>query len=297
MNIAHWGWESMDLKNRLFPYPVLGEYYDDYKDSIFHDDLSYEMNGNKLSFKVSLETNNEEVIQLIEEDKLVYVIHIECAQTSYRKLIVSKGNYVCFDIEDSKVTEKLDISTFIIVNKNISNYKNKDFNEDYIGTNFDLKRGSIVGVGSQWNIQVDKSKDELGKLPSIFSILMSKDNDREFSINLSDDKIKILLSEKDYFNYKKIANNRQFEGVFHSMIVLPSLIYVFEELSKGDISEYEDYRWFKGLSKSLARYSIVLNEEIIKKEGSVKLAQKVLDMPLERALESLSIERFEEGES
>lgn len=286
----------MDLKFRLFPYPILGEYYDDYRNTSFTDDLVYEMNGNKLSFAVTFKTDNEEIIRLIEEDNLTYAIHIECAQTSYRKIITTKEGTISFDIRDSEVIDKIDISTYIIVNKDIDRYNNKDFNEDYYGTTFDLKKGNIVGIGGQWKIEVDKSKDELGKLPSIFSILMKKDNDREFSINLLDNKINILLSERDYLNYKSIADNIQLEPVFHSMIVLPALVYVFEELSKGDISEFEEYRWFKGLRKSLAKYNIILNDETIKREGSIKLAQKILDMPLERALEGLLTNEDDEEE-
>ncbi|MDD3241990.1 MAG: hypothetical protein PHQ64_04405 [Bacilli bacterium] len=286
----------MDLKYRLFPYPILGEYYDDYKNTSFTDTINYEINGNKLSFKAKFETDNEEIKELINNDKLIYAIHVECAQTSYRKMMKTKENSISFDIKDSEVIDKIEISTFIIVNKEIKKYKNIDFNDDYLGTNFDLKPGNIIGVGSQWKIEVDKSKDELGKLPSIFSILMKKDNDREFSINLLDDKINILLSEKDYLNYKRIADNILLEPVFHSTIVLPALIYVFEELSKGDISEFEEYRWFKGLRKSLAKYNILLDDETIRIEGSVKLAQKILDMPLERALEGLLKDEDDEEE-
>lgn len=287
----------MKLKHRLFPYPVIGENYNDYKTSIFTGNLKYNPAGNKLSIDVFLKTNNTEIIKSINEDKLIYAVHVECDQTSYRKVIMAKSNDISFSIEDSKVTGKIIISTFIIVNKDIRNFQNNDFDDDYYGVSFNFKRGNIIGIGSQWVIETNKSKDELGKLPSIFSILVDKNNKGEFTVNLLNaNKIEILLSEKDYINYKKIAKIRQLEGVFHSMIVLPVLISVFDQMSIGGTSELEEYRWFKALKKSLKRYNIILNDETIKNEGSIKLAQKILDMPLERALENLSTEIFKEGE-
>ena len=123
---------------------------------------------------------------------------------------------------------------------------------------------------------------------------MKKGKEKNFSIDCNGDKIKILLNEEDYKNYKKISNVRKYQGIFHSMIAMPALIFVFECL-KENIEEFEDYRWFISLSKSLARYKIELNKEILGKE-SVELAQMVLDMPLNRALENLSIDECEEGE-
>ena len=221
---------------------------------------------------------------------------MECPETSYRNAFKSKNTDIEFEIEDNKISGKAEVSVLLVCNKEMYNYTNYDFNEDYEGVFFTFEKGNIIGIGGQVKADIDKNKEELGKIPSILSIIMKKGNDKDFNISLDGDKIKILLNEEDYGNYLKIANIRKFQGIFHSMIAMPALIYVFDEMKSGGIDGFEDYRWFTSLKKSLERYKVTLNDETLKLSQSVKLAQMILDMPLKRALNSLSIDEFKEEE-
>lgn len=284
----------MDLRNRLFPYPIVGFGYDDYETTEFNTDIERNYVGNKLNIKVTMDINNSEIQKLINNDYLIYVIHIECPQTFYRNIFKTKDKQIEIEIDDSKISGKLEISTLLIANKDVYNYSNYDLNEDYKGISFSFDKGNILGIGKQIKLDVNKNKEELGKIPSIFSIIMKKGDDKDFSVNINDDKIKVLLCEKDYYSFKKISNVKKFQGVIHSMIALPSLIFVFQEMKYGGIEDYEDYRWFKGLKRSLENYKIPLNKETLNKYETIKLSQLVLDAPISRGLISLSIDEFEE---
>lgn len=288
----------MDLRNKLFPYPILGEGYDDYRNSYLKDNVERETLGNKIILNINIETNNEEIKKLIEDDYCSYACHLECPATSYRKVIRSKENHIELKIEDKDICGKLQIAIFIVVEKSIDNYTNCDLNEDYDGVFFDFDKGNIIGIGGQYEIQIDKCNDELGKIPSIFSIIKRKEKEkhRDFYINLNNDKIQLLLSEEDYNNYRKIYDVNKFEPIIHSIIILPALIFVFEELSKGELDAFAEYRWFRGLKKSLARYKVVLNEELLRREDALKLAQMVLDLPVSRALGALCLDEDFEGD-
>ena len=75
----------MEIKNRLFPYPVLCEENDDYVLGFF--DVKYnvteEFNHFVIDFDIVLD-DNDELQWLIREGKAEYVIHIECPTTSFR---------------------------------------------------------------------------------------------------------------------------------------------------------------------------------------------------------------------
>lgn len=285
----------MDLRNRLFPYPIIGEGFDDYKISTFTSNIIIDTYGNKIRVTADFNLNNDYILNLIKNDYLIYAIHIECSETSFRNVYLSKVDSITVEIEDSKISGKVEIASLLVCNKNIYNYTNYDFNEDYEGVFFTFEKGNIIGIGGEVKANIDKTKEELGKLPSIISIIMKKSSEKYFNINCDGDKIKIILNEEDYEKYRNISNVGKFQGIFHSMIAMPALIYVFD-LMKDGIEDYENYRWFRSLRKSLERYKIVLNEETLSSNDSVKLAQMILDMPLNRAFNALVTDEYEEGE-
>ena len=94
----------MDLRNKLFPYPILGEGYDDYRNSYLKDNVERDTLGNKIILNINIETNNEEIKKLIEDDYCSYACHLECPATSYRKVIRSKENHIELKIEDKTTT-------------------------------------------------------------------------------------------------------------------------------------------------------------------------------------------------
>ena len=116
------------------------------------------------------------------------------------------------------------------------------------------------------------------------------------SFELGGNKIKILLCEKDYNIYKKIANSPKLQPILHSMIIIPALVYVFELLRREEFESYEDNRWFRAIRKTLKNNSIELTEENLGIYSSIELAQKILDMPLSRAFENILNEDLNEGD-
>lgn len=87
----------MNITKRLYTYPVLSEERDDYTDSVFDADVQYKMNGvNNLLFDFDIEMDNKELQKMILEGDAEYVIHIECANTSYRTTIHDISNHVMF---------------------------------------------------------------------------------------------------------------------------------------------------------------------------------------------------------
>lgn len=81
------------------------------------------------------------------------------------------------------------------------------------------------------------------------------------------------------------------------MIIFPTLIYIFEELKRSGIDDYEDFRWFKSLNKALQKFNFALDEHGLNEKSSFELAQMVLNMPITRSLDSLANIKEEEEAS
>lgn len=278
----------MDIRFRLYPHPVLSSISDDYRTSMeFSCDVKKGIR--ELIFTMDTKTDDDGIQALINEDKAEYAYHIECPLTSFRTIIRSSEASVVRHIPERDLNGLVSVCCFIIAKENLIGYKNVNFNPDYAGLSFDIDRGSILGIGGQSNITVTKEIDDLAKIPSIFSICRSADDsDTSMKINVDSDKIAIILNSHNFQSYKVMISMPSMISVFHSMIIMPALIYVFEMLRREGVEEYLSKRWCQGLRKALERSNIELNAETLENIPSFELAQKILDLPVNRALNDIS---------
>ncbi len=274
----------MEIRARLYPYPVLSSETDDYTGSTFSFDVTAKQQVREISFNISISLDNEELQRRIDMNEAEFLIHIECSRTSYREAIVTSDTNIIKLVADKKLYGNVSVCVFIVASKDIHGYTNANFNEDYEGMAFDVEKGGILAVGGQWSVQVKKETEDLTKVPSIFMICRGPDAVEDcMDINIDNDKIRITLSESSFKNYKLLCSSQAKLSIFHSMVIVPALIYAFENIRKDDVSVYEGRRWFKALKRTLAKYDIVLNKETIENKHSYYLAQKLMESPINKA--------------
>ena len=278
----------MDIRYKLYPYPVLSSFSNDYIDCSLISDVQAVRDLRDIVIKMNVLMDNAELQNLIDSNKAEYLFHIECSQTSYRSILKTCDTENIKRIPESKLNGKVSICTFLVAKEDIANYTNSKFNEDYGNMMFNISKGSILGIGGQTNIDITKEMDEMSKIPSIFSILRRDiDNNEGMQIDINADKIKIWLANEDFYNYKSICNMPLYIPVMHSMIIMPTLIYAFEVLKQNGIDEYESYRWYKSIDKILRKSELSLNNETLENIPTYQLSQKLLDLPIKRALSSM----------
>lgn len=281
----------MDIKHKFFPYPVLAQFNDDYKKYNFFCDMSMKQKDKKLIFDFKVNINNNDLQTLIRNEKATYVFHIECSSTSFRQAFYSHTGEERICIDESRINGKLEIVILIISKEKIYAYRNNDFNDDFKNEIFRIEKGCILAIGEQYNLWIYKEIEGDGKKPSIFSIMKNlKAKENEMEIKLNDNKVLISLPETTFNAYKKIAKNSALEAVFHSMIVLPTLVFIIDEMKRNGTEEYEEYRWYKVIEKTLEKENISLDSRAsLEKEPSISIAQKILNMPVTRAIDRLAI--------
>ena len=278
----------MDIRHRLYPYPVLSDMTNDYINSSFGMNLEVNQGMKEICFSISLCLENEEIKQLIADDFAEYVIHIECSYTAYRTVIKTNETEIKKIIPEHKLNGKVAICAFVVAKKEIPKYYNNLFNEDYGNMSFSLNRGNIIGIGGQVNIEITKEVEELSKIPSIFTICRcAEDVDESMKFDITGEKIAITLCNESFENYKILSGSPTLLPVLHSLLIVPALIYTFEMLRKEGISEFEDLRWFKSIKRTLGKNNMTLNEELLDCIPSFELAQKSLDLPINRAFDAL----------
>jgi len=279
----------MDIRYKLFPYPVLSYMTDDYVDSVFRSEVTVEYDPNAVTISASIYLDNEELLALLESEVVEYICHIECSETTYRRVLRSKAPDVHVRIGESMLKGKVNICTFIVAKTDMDEYRNRSFNPDYDNRGFHVDKGSILGFAEQTNVFIDKELEEFTKIPSIFVILRKQVEAVEpVEINLDSDRIMLKLHEQEYIAYQKIIKRFDLLQASHAMLIFPALVYTIDRIKSDGCDHYDEYRWFRVIRKKLREHGVELNEAGITQEDSFKLAQLLLNMPSYRALTSVA---------
>ena len=275
-------------KNRLFAYPVLTNYNDDYVNVKLILESTKTLEKTKKSSKLSyiFQVDDFNIIKLVKERKAKAVLKIYCPTTKYRKMVdltLGVNNIILNNVD---VNNRVELESFIILTVNVKQFCSVNFNKDYQDDTFDLEKGSIIAVGKQESVFIEKDIYEFTKVTSVIKVRKSTTDEKGMTVDYSDQNIYVYLPEDEYIIYSQYAKHCL--EVANSMVILPALTFVFDELSKDDdaFNEYEDNKWFRVIKRKVKDlFDQEFNSNFIKAAGSLLISQKILDFPLEPGFE------------
>lgn len=289
----------MNITKRLYTYPVLSEERDDYIDSIFDAEVQYKMNGvNNLLFNFDIEMDNKDLQSMILEGEAEYVIHIECANTSFRTAIHDISNHVSKEIPIGRVNGRIEIIVLMVTKKDVHHFRNSNWDDDYEGISFELSKGSILAYKNIPAIDIVKNYEELNSASSIFKVYKRLTNEsKPMEGDLSSAQIGIGLGLQEYEIYSRFCDKEEFQPILNSMIVFPALVYVFEELKQDNgIDNYSGRNWYISLARAYEKRGVGLENELLNTDKtSIQLAQEAMELPLKAALRKF-VDLFENSE-
>jgi len=283
----------MNITNRKFVYPVLSDDKDDYIASRFNVNFENSMasvNSLKLTFEISMTC--PELEKMILNGQAEYVIHLECSTTAYREILRSISKHIEHVIPIGRLNGSLDIVAFVILNKKVSSFSCNDWVADYSGISFSLSQGSILAYQNLPGLDITKDYEVFTNADSIFSVYKRiTDMDKPAEINLESAKIRIGLGTKDYDVYSIYSSKTELQSLFHSMLILPVLVFVFEELKQDNGQEvYHSKEWFIALEKAYAKRGLVFMDEVLNTEKtSYQLAQEAMEYPISKAFGQIPV--------
>ena len=277
----------MNITNRLFTYPILSDEKDDYKNSSFsvnYEHIMQGVNSLKLSFDITM--NCPELERLITEGEADYVIHLECSTTAYREILRSVSTHIEHIIPIGRINGTFEAVAFIILKKNITGFSCTDWVDEFDNTIFNLYAGSILAYQNLSSLNITKDYEEFVNASSIFTVYRRiTENECPAEISLDSAQIRIGLGTKDYDVYTTYSEKTELQSLIYSMLILPALVYVFEELKlEGGVETYHNKEWFLALEKSYAKRGILFIEEVLNSDKtSYQLAQEAMELPLSKA--------------
>lgn len=277
----------MRVRYKLFPYPVLCSESDDYIKNAFEVTFEILKEINNIRFKFQVALDDSLLKKMLVEEQVELIYHIECAKTLYRQIHGTQKLEHDVIIEEKNLNGKVDICCFIVAKQNITAYCNDNFNKDYVGTHFEILKGNILGFYNLPRVDFTKNTEELAQIVSIFSVLRQESIEEGMAIELNGDKIKVCLGNEEFMQYKSFAKSSTYQAMLHAMLVFPALMYALDMIMKDGEEDYADYRWFKAIDRIMSASNMNLDKETIEQATSYKLAQKLLNLPINRALNNM----------
>lgn len=136
----------MQVKNKIFPYPVLNnnKLYSNFPDASF--EIVYEADEDEFAYilkNIKFSTDSKLINDLFDNQKIDIKLVIECSDTVFRKAFNISKEPKNIRLLKNDFTEKVDISMFAVAKENFRISSN-EFDEDYRDIKFEIEKYDIL---------------------------------------------------------------------------------------------------------------------------------------------------------
>jgi len=148
---------------RLYEYPLLCEYNDDYsKKEYFIGSVEKMRKASRRSYiTIQVKIEDKQILKYIKEGDIAPGGHLYSSASKYRDIKTLPLGESVLEIENKNVDKTLEISYLLVVTKDIENFTNPNFNMDYKNCKFKVETGNIVAVGNVEKVFIEKDINEL----------------------------------------------------------------------------------------------------------------------------------------
>lgn len=279
----------MEIKNRLFPYPVLCGETDDYNEQVeFALEPKITEGIHDLILEYDYVVNCDSLETLLRKGQAVYVLHIECSYTAFRIALRSPVPHIEYRIPKSRVNGEINLVAMIVAQVDVDYFDTSELNEDYKNEDITFKKGSILAYQNLPPIFVTKKSEDLANNESFFTVIKQPSLDpneiKPLAFNLNNDKIQVLVDEKTYEAFIRYQHS---QSIAMAMLLLPALAYMVTDVSDNP-ELYMQYQWYQRLDKFYrGQGKDFINDIIRKDDNPVNIAQEMLQNPVSKAYREL----------
>jgi hypothetical protein len=278
----------MQLGKRIIPYPIINSLNNNnsYKNASYSLEFEdYEDPNNFVLKNAKINTNSEELKNMLKENILNAVVVIDCSRTIFKRIENISTDSKDIVIPLSNLKGRVEISSFVYANKSINNYSSDDFLEDYEGYSFNIEKYSFFAVDDGFTVKVEYDDSEDKKVSSIFSIIKSYNESLKcMEVYPEERKIKIVLPKKEFNYYAGLKTREIFSNIFFSIILIPALVDCLKDLQKEEKSIesiVEQYSWFNSIKRAYKKlYSVEIDDVAFKQLNALTFSQEAINFCL-----------------
>jgi hypothetical protein len=263
----------MRLSSRSYPHPVVGN-RDDVPGAAFQAALEMTSDKEAVYLDATVKCSSKTINELVKKKDASFVLHVECSNTLYRKVFEFHDGSYRAQIPSDNLNDSVEVNVFAKANRDISGYRVDAAHADYGSVAFDVENGDILAVGEGHIFYLDAPFDALSPIGSIMEIHEAhQDGDMPMEVDYNGSKIQIVLSKRDFADYKLLKTNESLLVALTTTIVFPVLIEAIGIVKdEGD----DDLRWVRALRRRIESMGLNLDGD------PFELAQDILELPVKR---------------
>lgn len=213
----------MKLSNFTIPYPILGIEGAFNENVVVNKELKFESTKDNYVFKITLNTNESTILDLIDKKKACYALEVDCPKTFFRETYKSPDSSFSVTIPKVSLAGSVDLFFSIVVTEELIDYKSDNFNQKfYAGYKFNLNMGHLLPYFGQEKFNADIKYNELNAIGSIMEVKVDV-NSKFTYFDFGGDFITIFLPQSEFDNFRK-TNNHTLSDISHASIVQCALI-------------------------------------------------------------------------
>ena len=295
----------MKIKDVSLPYPVLG-INDDIMPTLeetgcSEPDIKVFEEGDSFRISVVLKLKNDDILNYIKKGFAEFSVEMSCPSTMFRGCFTSPSPEFDFMVEKRLLNGILDFETFVIVKKDINDYRNEGLNSDYDGHIINLHKGDLLVAYEKSSIPLNLDLRNIRNMKSFMKVLKNdREDERSVTYDLDGPKILIYLPEDMMIEYNKKSSdpseNKKRKQILKASIYVQALIFALIHYQEYKDS---DHMWVNALTYRMKEDDLkdicadILNEEFIgydmqNMEDLFKLAHMMLNQPYMDMLKQIS---------
>jgi hypothetical protein len=269
----------MKLSQRSYPHPVVGN-RDDVPGAAFQAAVEMVSDKQNVYIDLTAKCSSSTINQLISEGAARHVLHVECSNTLFRRAYEFPETSKRISIPAENLNDAVEVNIFVRAMRDASGYSVDAAHSDYNGATFQIRQGDILAVGEGYVFHIESSFDALSRIGSIMQIEeATEEGDFPKRVDFNGEKILIILSKADFKDYKLLKAQEGVSAALTTTIVLPVLVEALHFWKSGEAGAEEDsLRWMRALRSRISAL------ELEAESDNLILAQKLLELPLRRAL-------------
>jgi hypothetical protein len=287
----------MIIKDRSFPHPVLAPFRDDVQPNNFEFEVTVTSDADNYYVAARFAYDNATMQSLIATGRAIHAVHFECRRNFFREIFEFSEKAKSLTISTSQLVGRVEVSGFIKALGRIEQYRVEGAHPDYGERAFGIRNGDVLAVAPSQYFDAYVDYDPLRNIASILTIQRSPEIDEgEMTLDTSGNRIVANLAQRDYERYTDLKADPKLGSLLANQVVVPAILEAIHEIRDTPEDDFEiemSKRWFRSIVKKFADSGINIRSD---DQSPVEAAQKILQLPLRRSLESLiQMNPLEEG--
>lgn len=250
----------MELKNRIFPYPIYNsiDEENDYSSQPFEVSVNMEkdIKSGLLKLRTSWKVHEKSLEYEILEGRIAFALHIECPSTTFYLLKKTTEREFSLEIKLIDLNQSVQVVSMLIATKPIENFSSSNLEGLFKNQTFFFEEGNILGIGDSYKIIIKKDEDKIKQIKSLFEINFHSEDNKKISYIIATDssKIHILIPRKDYEYYDSASQNPSLKSTLDSLFIVPVLHDLISRIKLEEVIDYGE-TWVDSIIKAYQRVS------------------------------------------